>query len=247
MFGALARESWAKRVDADSRNRVEIGINPLLILGPEYKVLVDPGIGAREGKRFGKAYDIRLGADPAGALAGTGVHPEEIDLVINTHLHWDHSGANLKSLPDGGLVPAFPNAVYLVQRGEWESACHVSALTREGYLFQDDPTLIRTGQLELLHGESEIVPGIWVVPSPGHTPFHQSVLVESEGKALLYPGDLIPTGAHLPLTTLSALDLDPQLMVETKRRILDRARRNRWTIALCHERERPLMAPGAVR
>jgi len=235
MFGVVPRILWEKKIGGVRKNCVDLPVNPLLIIGPQHRILIDPGIGPREAKRFGRDYHVRSGESLTDQLHRAGVTPEEIDIVINTHLHWDHSGANLKFLPDGTVVPAYPKAVYLVQGGEWESALSPNELTKEGYLLQADPTLVRSGQLELLHGSMEIVPGITLMMTPGHTPFHQSVLVQSEGETILYTGDLIPTAAHLPQTYISAFDLEPLRTFETKKRLLRQAREEGWTLAFCHE------------
>ncbi len=235
MFGVVPRVLWEKKVGRVRENGVDLSMNALLVIGPKHRILVDPGIGPREAKRFGRDFHVRRGESLPDQLHRAGVMPEEINIVINTHLHWDHAGANLALLPDGTIVPAFPQAVYLVQQGEWEAALHPNELTKEGYLLQGESSLIRSGQLELLHGASEIVPGISVIKTPGHTPHHQSVRIQSGGETLLYPGDLIPTKAHLPLTYVSAFDLEPMRTVETKKRLLRQARQEGWTLAFCHE------------
>jgi len=242
MFGVVPRVLWEKRAQPDSHNRVELAVNSLLIEGGGRVVLVDPGIGKREMERFGRHYAIQPEGGVNRGLENMGLTPDAVDLVINTHLHWDHSGADLVPLPGGGAVPAYPNALYLVQQGEWESACHPDEITRASYLFQDDTTLLRTGRLEVLHGDCEIVPGIRVIRTPGHTPYHQSVLVESGGEALLYLGDLIPTVSHLPLPDITALDLEPSRTLSTKKRILRSAGEKGWFLAFCHEKEKKILA-----
>lgn len=244
MFGIVPKALWKRKSGADAENRVPLAVNPLLILGPDHNLLVDPGIGTRELSRFKEHFAIREEEGLERRLLDHGVRAGEIDVVINTHLHWDHSGANLTLSAEGGLVPTFPRAAYLVQRGEWEAACTPNALTRESYTFQADTTLIRSGQLETLDGDSEIVPGVRVLKTPGHTPFHQSVLIESGGEALLYLGDLIPTRAHLPLPYITSLDLDPVLTLRTKQRILREAREKGWRLAFCHESGEEVIAPA---
>jgi len=237
MFGVVPRMLWEKKVGTIRENCVELQMNSLLVLGPQHRILIDPGIGLREAKRFGREYHARCGENLTDQLRRLGVTPEEIDIVINSHLHWDHSGANLALTPDGSVVPVFPRAVHFVQQGEWEAALHPNELTKEGYLLQNETALIRTGQLELLHGETEIVPGVSVIMTPGHTLFHQSVSIRSEGETLFYPGDLIPTVAHLPRTFISAFDLEPLRTFETKKILLQQARREEWTLAFCHGTE----------
>ncbi|PIS36654.1 MAG: MBL fold metallo-hydrolase [Nitrospirae bacterium CG08_land_8_20_14_0_20_52_24] len=238
MFGVAPKVLWEKKARPDAKNRVTLSMNPLLILAPGLRILVDPGIGEREAGKFGEHYAVLNAGNLEQELARSGVRPEEIDIVINTHLHWDHSGAGIRLLSDGGLVPMFPNAVYLVQQGEWESACRPDEWTRASYVFQGEPVLIRTGQMELLHGEAEIVPGVRVIRTPGHTPFHQSVLIESGGEALLYVGDLIPMAAHMRLPYITSLDQDPSLTLRIKRRILKQGGDMGWTLAFCHEPEK---------
>ncbi len=237
MFGVVPKVLWEKKARADAQNRVTLSMNPLLILAPDRRIVVDPGIGEREAGKFGEHYAIEHAGNLKQELARSGVRPEEIDIVINTHLHWDHSGAGIRLTPDGGLAPTFPNAIYLVQQGEWESACLPDEWTRASYIFQGESVLVRTGQLELLHGETQIVPGVRVIRTPGHTPFHQSVLIESGGEALLYVGDLIPTAAHMRLPYITSLDLDPSLTLRIKRQILRQARDRGWTLTFCHEAE----------
>jgi len=234
MFGTLPRRIWEKKSGPVRGNCIELPVRSLLVLGPRHRILIDPGIGPREEKRFGRDYAIRREEGLAGQLRRVGITSDEIDIVINTHLHWDHAGANLALAPDGSAVPAFPRAVYLVQQGEWEAACRPDALTKEGYRLQDRPTLIRSGQLELLHGAAEIIPGVSVMMTPGHTPYHQSVRVESEGETLFCPGDLIPAAAHLAPTVLSAYDLEPWRTFTTKKKFLQQVCREGGVLALCH-------------
>jgi glyoxylase-like metal-dependent hydrolase (beta-lactamase superfamily II) len=235
MFGMVPRSLWEKKVRLIEGNSVSLSMNPLLVQGRGHTILIDPGFGPREAKRFRKTYCIR-DADPLfDQLRRAGADPETVDIVINTHLHWDHSGANLISLSGRRPAPAFPKAAYLVQQGEWEAALRPNEITREGYLLQAVPTLLRSRQLELLHGETEIVPGIRVIKTPGHTAAHQSVLIESGGKTLAYLGDILPTRAHLPLSYISALDLEPVRTLETKRTLMEEGRAKEWTLAFCHE------------
>ena len=235
MFGVVPRVLWEKRVKPDGLNRVPLTMNPLLIVGPGHTILVDPGIGSREIERFGEHYGIVCPRGLGDVLAQAGVSADAVDMVINTHLHWDHSGANVSSLADGRIVPAFANAAYVVQEGEWNEAVDPCELTRASYLMQTEACLTESGQLTLVQGDREIVPGIRVIPTPGHTPHHQSVCIESEGETLFYLGDVIPTTAHLPLPYITALDLEPRATLETKRWILNRARAENWQLAFCHD------------
>jgi glyoxylase-like metal-dependent hydrolase (beta-lactamase superfamily II) len=235
MFGVVPRALWEKKVTPDEANRVPLVMSPLLILAGKHKILVDPGMGSREIERFGEHYHIRCPNTIDAELAKAGLHADDIDIVINTHLHWDHSGANVRRLSPGHIAPAFPKAAYYVQEGEWEAASNPNELTRGSYLMQADDSLVRSGQLALVRGDREILPGVRLMTTPGHTPHHQSVCVESGDEALFYLGDIIPTTAHLPLPYITSLDLEPAVTLETKRRILKQARQGRWSLAFCHE------------
>ncbi|MDX1764093.1 MAG: MBL fold metallo-hydrolase [bacterium] len=241
MFGVVPRVLWEKRVQPDGLNRVALAMNPLLIVGPTHTILVDPGIGPREAERFGDHYHIARPRDLEERLMEAGVTTDAVDMVINTHLHWDHSGSNMAVVDGGRVVPAFSNAVYYVQEGEWNEAVDPCELTRASYLMQAEASLARSGQLTLVQGEREIVTGVRLVPTPGHTPHHQSVCIESEGQTLFYLGDVIPTTAHLPLPYITALDLEPRVTLETKRWILHRARAENWQLAFCHDPAQKLL------
>ena len=177
------------------------------------------------------------------ALAARGVAPEDIDVVVNTHLHFDHAGGNTRRR-DGAVAPTFPRARYVVQLGEWEDATHPHERNHASYREDDFVPLAAARQLETVQGEVEVGPGVRVVPVGGHTAYHQMVLVEGGGKTLAIPTDLLPTASHLPLPFIMSYDLFPVGTLEAKRRLLERVVEEGWSLLFYHD---PRVAVGKVR
>jgi len=240
MFGVVPKMLWQRRIVPDERNRIQLGMRCLLIehdIGP---VLIDTGAGNKENEKF---YDI-YGVENRGergptaledGLLEAGVKPEEIVLVINSHLHFDHAGGNIVRESDGRLRPAFVNARYVVQRGEYEFATHTNERTAGSYFAHNFVPLAEGNRFDFIEGDREIVSGISAIHSPGHTPWHHSLLIESDGERALYLGDLIPTAAHLPLPWIMGYDVEPLVTLESKRRILARADAEDWLLVFEHD------------
>jgi glyoxylase-like metal-dependent hydrolase (beta-lactamase superfamily II) len=230
---------WERANPPDASNRILLGMNCLLIEGPGCRILVDTGVGDKEDDVFADMFALERTATLMDELAARGLKPEDITHVVNTHLHFDHCGGNTR-LDAGGLaVPAYPRARYIVQRSEWEDALAPDPRSRASYLERNFAPVAEAGQLDLVEGEVEIAPGVRLLPSPGHTRGHQSVLVQTQAGAVFYAADLIPTSSHLPLPWLMSYDLYPIQTVETKRRFLERQREEGWLLFFEHEPERP--------
>ena len=240
MFGVVPKPLWERRIPADERNRIQLGMRCLLVEHHSGLILIDSGAGNKETDRFLDIYGIEnRGAAGRTALedglAQLGVRPDDVSLVINTHLHFDHAGGNTWRDASGAVRPSFPRARYVVQRGEHHYATHANERTAASYFPANYEPLREAGMLELVDGEREIVDGVRVVPTPGHTPHHQGVLVESAGERLFYLGDLVPTTAHLPLPWIMGYDVEPLVTLETKRTILARANAERWLLVFEHD------------
>jgi glyoxylase-like metal-dependent hydrolase (beta-lactamase superfamily II) len=243
MFGVVPKPLWERRIPADERNRIPLGMRCLLIEHDVGLVLIDSGAGNKETDKF---YDI-YGIENAGregptaledGIRAAGHRPEDVALVINTHLHFDHGGGNTYRDVDGTIRLALPNARYVVQAGEYHYATHTNERTAASYFPHNFVPVHEAGRYDLVEGEREIVPGIRVLPTPGHVPYHQSILIESRGEAALYLGDLVPTSAHLPLPWIMGYDVEPLVTLETKRRILRRAMDEGWLVVFEHDAER---------
>ena len=241
MFGVVPKPLWEKRIPADERNRIQLGMRCLLIEHPSGLILIDTGAGNKENAKFKDIYGIENeGADGAtmleDGLKEIGAAPTDIALVINTHLHFDHAGGNTRTRGEGSSAEiTFPNATYIVRRGEYEYAMHSNERTAASYFERNYVPLEEADRLELVTREKTIVKGIRVIPTPGHTPFHQSVLIESAGERAFFLGDLVPTHAHLPLPWIMGYDVEPLVTLETKRRILKQALDEKWLVIFEHD------------
>lgn len=249
MFGIVPKPLWERRIVPDERNRIQLGMRCLAIEHESGLVLVDTGAGNKETAKFHEIYGIEnSGAESRtlleDGLAQIGARPDDVEIVIDTHLHFDHAGGNT-FVEDGGDVRlTFPNARYVVQRGEWIYATHTNERTAGSYFPHNFAPVAAADRFEFVDGEREIVWGIRVIPTPGHTPFHQSVLIESDGETAFYPADLVPTAAHLPLPWIMGYDVEPLVTLESKRAMLGKAVRNGWLVIFEHD---AVVMAGRVR
>jgi len=240
MFGVVPKPLWEKRIPADERNRIQLGMRCLLIEHPSGLILIDTGAGNKEDSKFKDIYGLEN--EGAGGLtmledglAQIGVRPADIVMVINTHLHFDHAGGNTRAGKGDKVEASFPNATYIVKRGEYDYATHPNERTAASYFERNFTPIEAAGKMEFVTREKEIVKGIRVIPTPGHTPFHQSILIESAGQRAFYLGDLCPTAAHLPLPWIMGYDVEPLVTLETKRRILKQAMDEDWLLIFEHD------------
>ncbi len=232
MFGVVPKPLWEKKLRADELNRVSLGLNSLLIRTGRQNVLVETGIGNKLPEKMQRIYqnEARL----LDSFAAAGVDPAEIDVVINTHLHFDHCGWN--TIRRGGQVVAtFPRARYYAQAGEVQHAHLQHERDRISYISENYDPLIQNGQMHLLHGDQEIVPGVSVRVFPGHTRNMQAVMIKSQGKQACYISDLIPTRAHLDLTWVMAYDLFPLETIESRKRFYEHAVPEKWLVFFTHD------------
>jgi len=240
MFGVVPKTLWERVARPDARNRIDLALNCLLIRDDRHTLVVEAGMGEKWSAKERDIYALRSGGGIREELTRRGVAPESVDAVLLTHLHFDHAGGATVSRGDGEVVPAFPNATYFVQKTEWDFATHTNERTRASYLPGNFHPLHREGRLRLLEGETEVYPGIGVLPLPGHTPGLQGVLMRGGGRTVLFPSDLIPTMAHLPIPYIMGYDVLPLTTLETKKRILPQALRGQWRIILVHEPTTPI-------
>jgi glyoxylase-like metal-dependent hydrolase (beta-lactamase superfamily II) len=234
MFGIVPKVLWEKQKPADERNRIAMDMNCLLIRDADHIALVETGAGPkltpRQKEIFGVDGPPRL-LDELGAL---GVRPDQVTLVINTHLHFDHSGGN--TYRDGDRVmPTFPRASYVFQRLEWQDAMAPNERTRGSYLADDYAPLEAAGKLELVDESVEIIPGVRLDRVQGHTRGTQTVRVSDRGETLFFSSDFMPDRHHLPLPWIPAFDLFPLDTLAAKKLILRRATDERWIVGFTHD------------
>jgi glyoxylase-like metal-dependent hydrolase (beta-lactamase superfamily II) len=247
MFGAVPKPLWERRIPADERNRIPLALRCLLVETPGALVLIETGLGNKEDAKFRDIYGVDNAASPGSgapdrlqeAVRLAGFAPEDVEVVVNTHLHFDHAGGNTFRDAEGRVRLSFPNARYHVQRGEWDWAHRRNERTQASYLPDNFVPVMEAGRLELVEGAVEIVPGVETLPTPGHCPFHQSVLVRSGGATACFMADVVPTMAHLPLPWIMGYDVEPLVTLESKRALLRRAVDERWLLVSTHDPATP--------
>jgi glyoxylase-like metal-dependent hydrolase (beta-lactamase superfamily II) len=244
MFGVVPRTLWERKIKPDERHRILLSMRCLLVEHESGLVLIDSGAGNKENEKFHEIYGVDNRGEESqtrleDGLRRLGVRREDVGLVINTHLHFDHAGGSTMRGPDGVIAPTFPNARYVIQAGEYEYATHTNERTAASYFPHNFIPIHERGQFDLVTGEKEIVKGISVVPTPGHVPYHQGIKLESDGQVAFYVADLVPTTSHLPLPWIMGYDVEPLRTLETKRSILTRAATEGWELVLEHDPNTP--------
>ena len=240
MFGVVPKPWWERRIQADERNRIQVGMRCLLIEHPDALVLIDTGAGNKENSKFQDIYGIENAGTGGRTWLEDGVREAgcsitDIRLVINTHLHFDHAGGNTYIDDEGVVRPSLPNARYVVQRGEYEFAMTPNERTSASYFPRNWEPIRESGRLELIEGEPTVLEGIRVLRTPGHVPHHQSIVLESGGETAVFLGDVVPTAHHLPLPWIMGYDVEPLVTLESKRRLLTEVRDKEWLVIFEHD------------
>jgi len=236
MFGVVPKVLWEKKLPSDARNRVRLGLTCLLIQTGKLNILVETGIGDKFDAKLTDIYGVDHSTSLPLELKKKGLEPGDIHVVINTHLHFDHCGWN--TMRDRAkLVPTFPQARYLVQRGEWEHALHPTERDRGSYM--QDFFLAAEKQTEFLNGNSEIIQGIRVEVVPGHNRDMQCVHIESEGQQACFISDLVPTQAHLRFPWMMSFDLYPLETLSNKQRLLPELAEEETLVVFPHDASAP--------
>jgi glyoxylase-like metal-dependent hydrolase (beta-lactamase superfamily II) len=241
MFGVVPRNLWSKTCPPDEQNRIRMNMNCLFIEGHGERILIDTGIGDKWSDKHRTMYGIDRKRSLDEALRSiTGVVSEDITIVVNTHLHFDHAGGNTNVDAAGKTVPAFPNARYFVSGNEYEHAEAPSERDRASYLPDNWRPLKDTGQLELQESEYEVVPGLSMETHAGHNRSMQCARLEQGDETLFGFADLVPMRAHVPFAWIMGFDLYPVETLEAKKRLLPQAARENWTCLFYHDPDQPL-------
>lgn len=242
MFGVVPRPLWEKAIPPDDRHRIPLALRCLLVEAPNNLVLIDTGIGNKESEKFRDIYGVENAGDPTrleDAVRAAGFEPADVDVVVSTHLHFDHAGGNVRLEPDGSLVPAFSNARYVMQAGELAFAQSPNERVRASYMAKNFQPLVEAGLVDTVEGKVDVVEGVSYLPAPGHTPHHQTLLLGQGPERAVFLADLCPTAAHLPLPWVMGYDLEPLVTLESKRSILGRAREEEWILIFQHDAGTP--------
>jgi glyoxylase-like metal-dependent hydrolase (beta-lactamase superfamily II) len=234
-FGVVPKSLWSRKAEPDELNRIPVAFNCYLIRTGSHNILVETGLGDKRDARARAHMNVpAVTVQLPEALARRGVDPESIDIVLNSHLHWDHVGGNT-ILHGDRVLPAFPRARYVASRGEWEHAHERHVRDAASYLDANYDPLVESGQMTLVDGDHEVVPGVWMRRAPGHNRDMMAITAESAGQTFCFLSDLVPTAAHVQPTWVAAFDLNPIETIDTKVRWLTAAVEGQWWCAFAHE------------
>ena len=243
MFGVVPKTLWSRKSPPDDLNRLPLGFNCYIVETGAHTILLDTGGGDKLDAR--RRERMKLPPTPVPLLetiAAAGIDPELIDIVVNSHLHWDHCGGNT-ILANGGARPAFPRAVYYTRRGEWEHAHRRHPRDSVAYIDANYDPLVDAGRMRLIGDDLDVAPGVQLSVAPGHTRDMMVITAASNGATFCFLTDLVPTAAHVMPTWVAAFDLDPIQSIDTKLTWLTAAARGDWVCAFAHD---PAMAFARV-
>jgi glyoxylase-like metal-dependent hydrolase (beta-lactamase superfamily II) len=243
MFGVVPKPLWQKRAPADDRNRILLGLRPLVVRTPDHTVLIDAGIGDKMTAKDTEIYGIDRTPGLEASLAAAGVAMTDVDVVIASHLHFDHAGGFTRR-EGATVVPAFPRATYYVRRLEWGDATHPHERNRASYLEENFVPLAQANVLRFIDEDGEVLPGISVSRTGGHTMHHQLIRIESGGRTGIFTADLMPTAAHVDAPWIMAYDLYPMDTLAYKKPFLREAIEREYVIFFEHD---PAIAAGIIR
>jgi glyoxylase-like metal-dependent hydrolase (beta-lactamase superfamily II) len=243
MFGVVPKPLWERRAPADERNRISLAMRPLLVRG-ERLMIVDAGIGDKMDAKNLDIYGVDRRHPLDRSLAEANVTPDDIEIVLASHLHFDHAGGFTIRDAEGTLRPKFPRARYVISRGEWEDATHPHERNRASYLQENFVPLVEAGVAEFLSGDEAVMAGVRVRRTGGHTRYHQIVQIESQGRTAVFAADLMPTTAHVDEAWIMGYDLYPMETLEFKRAFVREAIAREYLIFFEHD---PTIAAGYIR
>jgi methylmalonyl-CoA epimerase len=242
MFGVVPKPMWEKKTQADVRNRILLGMRPLIVRGAR-TMLIDAGLGDKDDAKFHEIYGVDRSRNLDHTLAEVGLGPGDIDIVLASHLHFDHCGGFTYRDASGKVRPKFPRAQYVVRRGEWEDATHPHERNRASYLFDNFVPLADAGVLQLVDDDQAIMPGVRVQRTGGHCMHHQVIWIESGGQTAVFAADLVPTTAHLDNPWIMGYDLYPMDTLAAKKAFFKDVAAKRALVFFEHD---PSVAAGYI-
>jgi len=243
MFGVVPKPLWTRRIPADDRNRIQLAMRPLLVRTGDANILIDAGIGDKMGPKDQDIYGLDRSRSLDVSLVEAGLTAADIDIVIATHLHFDHIGGSTVRT-ESGLRPRFPRARHIIRTGEWDDATHPHERNRGSYIADNFVPLLSAGVVEFHDDDIEVVPGIRVRRTGGHTRHHEMVVITSGGRTAVFVADLIPTTAHVDEPWIMGYDLYPVETLECKRAFLKEAIEREYVIFFEHDMTVPA---GVIR
>jgi glyoxylase-like metal-dependent hydrolase (beta-lactamase superfamily II) len=243
MFGVVPKPLWERRAPADERNRIRLATRPLLVRGKK-TMIIDAGIGGKMDAKSTDIYAIDRTVNIDHSLAQVGLTRADIDIVLASHLHFDHAGGFTERRESGEIVPAFPRAEYVIRAAEWEDATHPHERNQASYLQPDFVPLLDAGVVRFMEGDGDVMPGVRVLRTGGHASNHQVVFIESGGRTGVFTADMIPTAAHIDNPWIMGYDLYPMDTLAFKRWFIREAIDREYLIFFEHD---PDIAAGYIR
>jgi glyoxylase-like metal-dependent hydrolase (beta-lactamase superfamily II) len=235
-FGVVPKTMWSRKAAADDLNRIATAFNCYLVRTADHTILIETACGDKLDARARARMDLPAESEPlTSVIASRGFDPASIDIVINSHLHWDHCGGNTILDTEARARAAFPRARYFASRGEWEHAHERLSRDAVSYVDANYDPLVESGQMTLVDGDTEVVPGIRMCSAPGHNRDMMVITAESAGETFCFLSDLVPTAIHAHPTWVAAFDLYPLECIETKTRWLTAASKGNWCCGFGHE------------
>jgi len=239
MFGVVPKTLWAKLRPPDERNRIRLGMNVLLVDDGTTRTLIDNGAGTKWNPKQRDIYGFTVPSAEE-MLRPAGLTPADIDVVLDSHLHFDHAGGNTERDPEGRVVPSFPNARYVVQEGEIEFARSDNERIRASYVRDDFEPVAAAGMFDFVSGDARVDGTIDVLLAPGHTPYLHVPVVKTGEHTIACLVDLVPTASHVPYPYIMGYDVEPLRTLTSKKRILGAAAREGWRLVFAHDDDMPL-------
>lgn len=244
MFGVVPKPLWERRAPADEKNRIAMTMRPLLVERAGLRILIDAGCGDKMSEKESTIYGMDRAFNLTHSLAEHGLTADDIDIVIASHLHFDHAGGFTMRVGDGPVVPRFPKARYYIRRAEYDDATHPHERNRASYFLENYVPLVDAGVVTFNDEDVEVLPGISVVRTGGHTMHHQLIRIESEGQTAIFTADLMPTTAHVDEPWIMGYDLYPMDTLAFKRTFVQEAIEREYVIFFEHD---PQVAAGIIR
>jgi glyoxylase-like metal-dependent hydrolase (beta-lactamase superfamily II) len=243
MFGAVPKVLWEQAAPADARNRITMAVRPLIVRGAR-TMLIDAGVGGKDDAKFHDLFGVDRTRSLAVTMAEAGIAADDIDIVVASHLHFDHAGGFTSRDADGRIRPTFPRAQYIVRRGEWEEATRPHERHRAGYRADNYLPLAAAGVLQLVDDDATIMPGVRVRRTGGHCRHHQMIEIESKGQTAAFVADLIPTAAHVRDAWIMGFDLYPMDTLAFKQQFVKEAMEKETLVFFEHD---PATPAGYIR
>lgn len=244
MFGALPKIVWQKLTPPDELNRVQLALRPLLVQTPTELILIETGAGNGRKEKLKKMFGVERRVTLEESLKEAGFRADDVTIVVNTHLHFDHAGGNLVESAGSALVPAFPRARYVIHEESWREATNLHERTRTTIMADDFLPLREAGVLDPVTGTSQIAPGVTIEPHRGHLDCVACVRLESRGQTAFFASDVIPDSFHIPPAYIAAIDLHPMAALADKKSILRSAASENWLLLFYHD---PTMLAARVK